>query len=58
MQYLDNVVHELDYLIIGADANRAWAYSCFGRKVEKAIELRKRGHKLLIVHEVDFWDAL
>lgn len=53
-----NVVNDLDYLVIGAEGNECWAYSAYGRKVEKAIEQRKAGAKLLIVHEFDFWDAV
>ncbi|MFM7168678.1 MAG: NAD-dependent DNA ligase [Planctomycetaceae bacterium] len=53
-----NVVNALDYLIIGAEGNECWAYSAYGRKVETAIERRKAGSKLLIVHEFDFWEAL
>tara|TARA_Y100000589_G_scaffold301293_1_gene312074 strand:+ start:206 stop:889 length:684 start_codon:yes stop_codon:yes gene_type:complete len=47
-----------DYLVVGAAANPCWAFSCYGRKVEKAINMRKEGVNLLIVHENDFWDAL
>lgn len=48
----------VDYLVIGADGNTCWTYACYGRKVEIAIEFRKQGHHLLIVHENDFWDAI
>ena len=53
-----NVTKKTDYLIVGADGNPCWAYSCYGRKVEKAEELRKTGGKILIVHEYDFWDEI
>lgn len=53
-----SVVKGLDYLVIGADGNECWAYSAYGRKVEQAIEYRKSGEKLTIVHEFDFWDAV
>ncbi len=46
------------YLIIGAEGNPCWAYSCYGRKVEKAVQLRKAGSRLLLVHESDFHDAV
>jgi NAD-dependent DNA ligase len=46
------------YLVIGADGNPCWAYACYGRKVEKAVELRKSGVRVLIVHENDFHDAV
>lgn len=49
---------EVSYLIIGADGNPCWAYSCYGRKVEQAVELRRAGHPIQIVHEHDFWDAV
>lgn len=52
------ITKHVNYLVIGADGNPCWAYSCYGRKVERAVELRKSGSKLLIVHENDFHDAV
>ncbi|MBX3449723.1 MAG: BRCT domain-containing protein [Planctomycetaceae bacterium] len=46
------------YLIIGADGNPCWAFACYGRKVEKAVELRKAGSRVILVHEHDFHDAV
>ena len=54
----NNVVKKTDYLIVGADGNPCWAFACYGRKVEKAIELRKAGAHIVVVNELDFWDAL
>lgn len=54
----NSVVKALDYLVIGAGGNECWAYAAYGRKVEAAIELRKNGQPLTIVHEFDFWDAI
>lgn len=54
---LNAMSKKVDYLVIGADGNPCWAYACYGRKVEKAIELRKAGARILIVHEIDFHDA-
>lgn len=54
--FKDSVVRELDYLIVGADGNPCWAYSCYGRKIEQVIDLRKNGFPILLVHEYDFWD--
>jgi hypothetical protein len=51
------VVKELDYLVVAAERNLCWAFSCYGRKVEAAMELRRTGARLTIVHETDFWDA-
>lgn len=49
---------KVNYLVIGADGNPCWAYACYGRKVEKAVELRKAGVKIMIIHENDFHDAV
>lgn len=56
--YNDRVTNKTDYLIVGADGNPCWAFSCYGRKVEKAVDLRKEGHQIVIVHEYDFWDEI
>lgn len=52
------LVKTVDYLVIGGNGNPCWAYSCYGRKVEQAIKLRREGSRLLLVHENDFWDAV
>ena len=53
-----SISQKTDFLIVGAGGNPCWAFSCYGRKVEKAVELRKEGHAITIVHESDFWDAI
>jgi NAD-dependent DNA ligase len=55
-KYNDNVVQGTDYLIVGDKNNPCWVFSCYGRKIERAIEDRKAGHSIQIVKEVDFWD--
>jgi len=55
---VSGVSGKLDYLVIGADGNPCWAYACYGRKVEKAVELRKQGKRIVLVHEHDFHDAV
>ena len=57
-KYTNSITKSLDYLVIGAEGNPCWAYACYGRKVEVAVKLRKEGHKLLLVHENDFHDAV
>lgn len=57
-KFSDGVTAKTDYLIIGNAGNQCWAFSCYGRKVEKAIDLRKKGNHILIVNELDFWDSL
>lgn len=55
---VNGVSKSIDYLIIGADGNPCWAFACYGRKVERAVQLRREGARLLIVHESDLLDAL
>ncbi|MCG7346511.1 BRCT domain-containing protein [Sporosarcina sp. ACRSL] len=54
----NNVTLKTDYLIVGNEGNPCWAFSCYGRKVEKAVDLRKNGSSIVIVHENDFWDEV
>jgi hypothetical protein len=51
------VQRDLDYLVVAAERDAAWAFSSFGRKVEEAIALRQEGLPVTIVHEDDFWKA-
>ena len=57
-QCIERVTRDLDYLVIGAAGNPCWAYACYGRKVEQAIDYRKKYDKPILVHELDFWDVL
>ncbi|NPV51730.1 MAG: NAD-dependent DNA ligase [Candidatus Methanofastidiosum sp.] len=56
--YKNSVTKKTNYLIVGNEGNPCWSFSCYGRKVEAAVNLRKEGHQILIVHENDFWDVL
>jgi NAD-dependent DNA ligase len=56
-KYHDTLVRETDYLVVGDKNNPCWVFSCYGRKIEQAIENRKNGLPIQIVKEVDFWDA-
>jgi NAD-dependent DNA ligase len=56
-KFKDSVVSSTDFLVIGADGNPCWAFSCYGRKVEAAVSLRKSGNKILLINEHDFWDS-
>jgi len=49
---------DLNYLVVCDEGNRCWAFSCYGRKVEEAVNFRKRGLPIQIVHELDFWDSV
>ena len=54
----NSVTRKTDYLIVGDNGNPAWVFSCYGRKVEKAIGLRKEGHAIMLIHEFDFSDIV
>lgn len=54
----DVVSKKTDYLIVGDNGNPAWAFSCYGRKVEKALQMRKKGHTIVMIHEFDFFDIV
>jgi len=54
----DSITLKTDYLIVGDNGNPAWAFSCYGRKVEKAIGMRKEGHAITLIHEFDFADII
>jgi NAD-dependent DNA ligase len=56
-EFCNSVSPGVHFLVVGANGNPAWAYACYGRKVEQAMKLRSAGHGLVIVHENDFWDA-
>ena len=57
-RFADRVTRDLDYLVVGADGNPCWAFSCYGRKVEQAVVLRKQGIPVVLTHEEDFWRAV
>lgn len=56
--FRNSVTKNTDYLVVGNAGNPCWAYSCYGRKIEEAMALRKNGGKVLIINETDFWDAV
>jgi DNA polymerase III epsilon subunit-like protein len=55
---VNSVSRFVDYLVVGAEGNPAWKFACYGRKVQLAEALRRKGVTLLIVHENDFHDAV
>lgn len=56
--FKNSVSKKTDYLVVGNAGNPCWAYSCYGRKIEEAMLLRKDGHTIQLINEVDFWDTL
>lgn len=57
-KFNNNVTKKTRYLIVGNDGNPCWAFSCYGRKIEEAVNRRKNGQTLTIVNEIDFWDII
>jgi predicted SpoU family rRNA methylase len=57
-RFSKNITQNINYLVVGAAGNRAWAFSCYGRKVEEVMNLRRKGIKIQLIHEFDFWDAV
>lgn len=53
----NNVTKDLDYLVVCDQGNYCWAFACYGRKVEQAVNNRKSGCRTVIAHENDLWDA-
>lgn len=56
--FKNSISKKTDYLIVGNAGNPCWAYSCYGRKIEDAMAVRRGGGKIQIVNETDFWDAV
>ncbi len=54
----NSVIAKTNYLIVGNAGNPCWAVACYGRKVERAVDLRKKGGSIIIINESDFWDIL
>lgn len=55
---MTTVSGSVDYLIVCNEGNPHWSYACYGRKIEKAVSLRKAGHRLVILHENDLHDEI
>jgi hypothetical protein len=52
------VTKKVQVLLVGIKGNPCWAYSCYGRKVEQAVKLRKAGSNIVIINEADFWSKI
>lgn len=50
------VTKKLTYLVVGGLGSKEWKHGSFGTKIEKAIEYKRQGCPILIVHE-DQWAA-
>jgi len=54
----DSVSGKLDYLVVCDDKNACWAFASYGRKVEKAIQLKAKGKGPAVIYEEDLFDSL
>lgn len=54
----DSVTAKLHYLVICDVRNPAWAFEMYGRKVEKAMNMKKKGAGPEVVFEEDLFAAL
>lgn len=50
-----NLLKSTNYLIVCDKGNEVWAYATYGRKVEKALALRKKGSDIKIIPEKVLW---
>lgn len=55
---VDGITVDLDFLVIGVVGSRDWVHTSFGRKIEKAVDYRDKGHPLVIVGEEHFVSAI
>lgn len=51
-----SITKKLSYLVVGGLGSKEWKHGSFGTKIEKAIEYKRNGLPILIVHE-DQWAA-
>lgn len=52
----DTVTRLTSFLVVGTFSSRDWAHSSYGRKIQRAVQLRESGFALRIVGE-DHWAA-
>lgn len=52
-----SVNKKLNYLVVGGLGSKEWKHGSFGTKIEKAIEYKRSGLPILIVHE-DQWASV
>lgn len=55
---ISNITMSLDYLVIGSMITATWALESYGRKIEKAANLRQTGGKISIVSERQWVEAM
>lgn len=46
---------KVDYLVVGTKASKKWKHGTHGNKIEKALELKQKGHDIKIISESKFF---
>lgn len=49
---------KVHYLVVGSVGSGDWAHSSFGRKIQRALELRAEGHSIAIISEEHWIDSV
>lgn len=52
-----SVSRAVDYLVVGELGSEAWITSSYGRKIERAVELRANGSPIAVVEEVHWLES-
>lgn len=53
-----SVTKKVGYLVVGGLGSKEWKHGSFGTKIEKAVEYKRNGTPILIVHEDQWVSAL
>jgi NAD-dependent DNA ligase len=53
-----SVTKKVNYVVVGGLGSAEWKHGSFGTKIEKAMDLRREGVQLMIVHEDPWANAL
>lgn len=53
-----SLTKQTDFLVIGIYATDSWAHSSYGRKIEKAMGMKDKGHKIAIIGELHWLEAV
>lgn len=54
----DAITTRLNYLVIGNKGQPQWKFGSYGGKIDEAIKLKKNGHPIMIIHEIDLHKAI
>ncbi len=52
-----SITKKVDYLVVGVEQSRDWRFTSYGRKIEKAMQLKDEGHQISILTE-EIWVSL